>query len=137
MSGTDPTGLATYMCTQSLHALGPLSKPVYAPSSNKLFHQFVAVIRPDGSAVTDGQDKAGESPWSDGKPSKGDGENGNHQCKKVFDDNVCIEKCLMPILTSSQRPKYALIPGTFNGGENCQSWADKTVAECVAQCKGQ
>jgi RHS repeat-associated protein len=132
----DPTGLATYMCTQPLHALGKVGEWVYAPKSNKLHHKFIGVVRPDGSTVTGGQDRAGK-PWSDGTPSEGDGAHGNHQCEKVEDDNECLEQCLLPKMRSTERPKYALIPGTINGGENCQSWAEKTVDECRKQCKAR
>jgi RHS repeat-associated protein len=132
----DPTGLATYMCTQPLHALGKVGEWVYAPKSNKLHHKFIGVVRPDGSTVTGGQDRAGK-PWSDGTPSEGDGAHGNHECEKVEDDNECLEQCLLPKMRSTERPKYALIPGTINGGENCQSWAEKTVDECRKQCKAR
>ena len=139
VSENDPTGLATYMCTQPLHGLGMMGKPAYSPTSNKLFHQFIGIIGPDGKVTTGGQDRVpGILPWSDGKPSEGDGAPGSGaECKKVSDDNQCLESCLMPKLTSSERPKYALLPGTFNGGENCQSWADKTYAECFNQCKSK
>lgn len=130
----DPLGLSTYLCTQPLHALGKVGEWVYSPKSNKLHHKFIGVIRPDGTTHVGGQDRAG-GPWGDGTPSRGDAERGNHQCEKVEDDNECLEQCLLPKMYSSQRPKYALIPATFNGGENCQSWADKTVEECRNQCK--
>jgi RHS repeat-associated protein len=133
---TDPMGLATYLCTQPLHALGKVGEWVYAPKSNALHHKFIGIVRPDGSTFTGGQDRAGK-PWSDGKPSEGDGANGNHQCEKVADDNECLEQCLMPKMQSPDRPKYALVPGTLNGGENCQSWANKTVDECRKQCKAR
>jgi RHS repeat-associated protein len=133
---TDPMGLATYLCTQPLHALGKVGEWVYAPQSNKLHHKFIGVLRPDGSTFTGAQDRAGK-PWSDGKPSEGDGAHGNHQCEKVEDDNECLEQCLLPKMLSTQRPKYALIPGTINGGENCQSWAEQTVDECRKQCKAR
>lgn len=130
----DPLGLSTYLCTQPLHSLGKVGEWVYAPKWNKLHHKFIGVIRPDGSTHVGGQDRAG-GPWSDGTPSKGDAEQGNHQCEQVEDDNECLEQCLLRKMSSSQRPKYALIPGTVNDGENCQSWAEKTIQECRQQCK--
>ncbi|MDM0037171.1 RHS repeat-associated core domain-containing protein [Variovorax sp. J22P271] len=129
----DPRGLMTFMCTQPLHALGTVGEWVYAPKSNPLHHKFIAIIQPNGSVVTGGQDRVGK-PWSEGKPSEGDGTHGNQQCEKVEEDNQCLEQCLLPKMFSTTRPKYALIPGTFNGGENCQSWADQTVEECRKVC---
>ena len=130
----DPLGLATYLCTQPLSALGKVGEWIYSPSSNKLHHKFIGVVRPDGSAHVGGHDRIGGA-WSNGARSKNDAEHGNHRCAKVEEDNECLELCLLPRMYSSQRPKYALIPGTFNGGENCQSWADNTIAECRKHCE--
>ena len=135
-SMTDPMGLATYLCTQPLHALGKVGEWVYAPQSNKLHHKFIGILRPGGAIFTGGQDRVGK-PWSDGKPSEGDGAYGKHQCERVEDDNECVEQCLLPKMLSTQRPAYALIPGTINGGENCQSWAEKAIDQCRKQCKGR
>lgn len=129
----DPLGLATYLCTQPLHGLGRVGGWVYSPRSNKLHHKFIGVIRPDGAAFTGGLDRAGK-PWGEGKPSNNDGAYGNHQCERVERDNECLEQCLLPKLLSNERPRYALIPGTVNGGENCQSWAEQTVDVCRKQC---
>ncbi|MBJ7313001.1 RHS repeat domain-containing protein [Rugamonas sp. CCM 8940] len=132
---SDPMGLATYMCTQPLHALGALGRFAYSPDSNPLFHQFIGIIRPDGSIITGGQDRTG-GPWSPGTPSKGDGtaESGA-ECKKAEDDNECIEKCLMGKFASS-RPLYALmLSGLTNNGQNCQDWAKDTLAQCQSTCK--
>lgn len=124
------------MCTQPLHALGPLGRFVYSESS-PLRHQFIGVIRPNGDVITGGQDRA-DGPWSHGTPSKGDGtfESGA-QCTKVEDDNDCIEKCLMRNF-DSPRPEYALEFGSItNGGENCQDWAKKTLDQCQKSCKAK
>ena len=132
----DPEGLATYMCTQPLHALGAAGRFVYSPSSNPLYHQFIGIIRPDGSVITGGQDRAG-GPWSKGKPSKGDGtpESGA-ECKKVENDNECLEQCLMNEF-AAPRPKYSLALQRLTGGQNCQGWADSTLAKCKASCKAK
>ncbi len=133
---TDPLGLTTYLCSQPLHALGKVGEWVFAPKSNLLHHKFIGVLRPDGSSVTGGLDRAGGL-WSDGKPSDRDGATGSHQCEKVEDDNECLEQCLLPKMLATKRPKYALIPGTVNGGENCQSWAEQTIVECRSHCKAR
>ena len=59
VSSTDPLGLATYMCTQPLHALGAAGRTIYSPSSNPLYHQFIGIIRPDGAVITGGLDLLG------------------------------------------------------------------------------
>ncbi len=132
----DPLGLATYMCTQPVHALGAAGRTVYSPSSNPLYHQFIGIIRPDGSVKTGGQDRAGGS-WGPGKQSKGDGEAGSGaECKKVEDDNECLEQCLIGKF-ASPRPKYSLALQSLTGGQNCQGWSDSTLAQCQASCKAK
>jgi hypothetical protein len=134
LSGVDPHGLTTYMCTQPLHALGKAGHLLYAPDSNPLYHQFLGIIRPDGSVVTGGQDRAG-GPFSAGKPSEGDGAPGSGaECKKVEDDNECLEQCLMREF-AAQRPKYSLILQRATNGQNCQGWSDSVLAMCQASCK--
>jgi hypothetical protein len=132
----DPMGLATYMCTQPLHALGAAGKLLYSPASNPLYHQFIAVIKPDGSVTTGGQDRAG-GPWSPGKPSEGDGTaSSGAECKKVEDDNQCLEQCLSGKF-AAPRPQYSLALQSLTNGQNCQGWADNTLAQCQASCKAK
>lgn len=136
VSSTDPLGLATYMCTQPLHALGAAGRRFYSPSSNPFHHQFIGIIRPDGSVVTGGQDRAG-GPWGPGRPSEGDGAPGSGaECKKVEDDNECIEQCLMGRF-AAPRPRYSLVLQSLTGGQNCQVWADSTLAQCQASCQAK
>jgi RHS repeat-associated protein len=136
VSLTDPLGLATYMCTQPLHALGAAGRMVYSPSSNPLYHQFIGIIRPDGSVITGGQDREA-GPWGPGRPSEGDGAPGaGAECKKVEDDNQCIEQCLMGKF-SAPRPRYSLALQGLTGGQNCQGWANSTLAQCQASCKAK
>jgi len=136
ISSVDPLGLATYMCTQPLHALGAAGRAVYSPSSNPLYHQFIGIIRPDGSVITGGQDRAG-GPWGPGKPSEGDGVPGaGAECKKVEDDNECLEQCLMDKF-AAPRPKYSLALQGLTGGQNCQGWSVTTLQQCQTNCKGK
>jgi RHS repeat-associated protein len=133
---TDPLGLATYMCTQPLHALGAAGRLLYSPASNPLFHQFIAIIKPDGSVATGGQDRSG-GPWSPGKPSQGDGvASSGAECKIVEDDNQCIEQCLIGKF-AAPRPKYSLALQSLTNGQNCQGWSDNTLAQCQASCKAK
>lgn len=136
LSLVDPLGLATYMCTQPLNALGAAGRMVHSPSSNPLYHQFIGIVRPDGSAITGGQDRAG-GPWSPGKPSEGDGAPGSGaECKKVEDDNECLEQCLIGKF-AAPRPKYSLVLQSLTGGQNCQGWSDSTLAQCQASCRAK
>ncbi|WP_417069875.1 RHS repeat-associated core domain-containing protein [Niveibacterium terrae] len=68
ISKTDLLGLATYMCTQPLHALGKFGRLIYSPDYNPLplYHQFIAILRPNGAVVTGGQDR-GAGPWGGGE----------------------------------------------------------------------
>ncbi len=130
---SDPLGLATFMCTQPLHGLGPLGPIVYAPDRNPFYHQFLAVIRRDGSVHTGGQDRAGGL-WSAGTPSLGDAAIGSgSQCSQVEADNECLERCLMDAFVAP-RPPYAIAFGGVAGGENCQQWANRTLADCRGAC---
>lgn len=136
---TDPMGLATYMCTQPLHALGATGRILYTyqPASSPLYHQFIGIIRPNGAVVTGGQDRA-SGPWGPGAPSKGDGSpDSGVQCKKAEDDNECIEQCLMKAF-SGPRPSYALtLSEVTNSGQNCQGWANNTLDQCQRSCKAK
>jgi hypothetical protein len=124
------------MCTQPLHALGAAGRLLYSPGSNPLYHQFIGVIRPDGSVITGGQDRAG-GPFSPGKPSEGDGTaSSGAECKKVEDDNQCIEQCLIGQFAAS-RPKYSLVLQSLTNGQNCQGYAKNTLAQCQASCKAK
>jgi RHS repeat-associated protein len=134
-SEVDPLGLATYMCTQPLHALGKAGSWVYSPGRNPLYHQFIGVIQKDGTVITGGQDRAA-GPWGPGKPSEGDGApDKGAQCTKVEDDNQCLEKCLIGEF-NKPRPAYALTAASItNGGQNCQAWANSTLEQCRSSCK--
>lgn len=131
---TDALGLATYMCTQPLHALGAVGRALYAPDKNPLFHQFIGILRPDGTVYTGGQDRAA-GPWGAGKPSAGDGAAGSGaECAKVEDDNECLERCLLGKF-AGPRPEYALfLPKATNQGQHCQVWANDILSQCRTQC---
>jgi RHS repeat-associated protein len=132
---TDPLGLATYMCIQPLHFLGGTGgKSGPDISINPLHHQYLAILNPNGSVTTGGQDRAA-GPYGPGKPSEGDGASAeNSRCEKVEDDNKCIEDCLKDIF-NKPRPKYALALGGIFGGQQCQQWSEDVLQICRKQCK--
>lgn len=90
----------------------------------------------DGSVITGGQDRAA-GPFGPGRPSEGDGAAGSGaECKKVEDDNECIEQCLIGKF-AAPRPRYSLVLQGITGGQNCQGWADDNFAQCQASCKAK
>jgi hypothetical protein len=134
LSGTDPLGLQTYMCTTPLHALG--GKGLRSGPDilgNPLYHQFICVPDGNGGTSCGGQDRA-KGPFGPGKPSTDSYE--PQQCKKV-DDDKCVEQCLLKKIADPNRPSYSLFGGGGRnaGSYNCQQWADKKLSDCLAQCK--
>ena len=131
MMKTDPLGLATYMCTQPLHALGDNWGPRLYPESrwnpSPFYHQYACVSDGKSSFKCGGQDRQG-GPWSPGKPS--DDQYKPDQCKQEEPDNTCIEQCLLKKF-AGPRPGY----GLFGPGTNCQEWAEDAVSDCRKQCK--
>jgi hypothetical protein len=93
-------------------------------------HQYLCVPDGNGGMKCGGQDQRGEKPtdplWSPGKPSN-DTFSGD-LCKKVVDDNKCIELCVSRAL-DGPRPTYGIPLGT-----DCQEWAEQTVNTCKFQC---
>ena len=128
---TDPLGLATYMCTQPLHALGDKWGSRLYPESrwnpSPFYHQYACVSDGKGGFKCGGQDRQG-GPWSPGKPS--DDQYKPDQCKQEEPDNTCIEQCLLKKF-AGPRPGY----GLFGPGTNCQEWAEDAVSDCRKQCK--
>ncbi len=139
LTNVDPLGLTTYMCTKPLHALGERWGSRLYPESrlnpSPLYHQYICVPDGKGGMVCGGQDRA-DGPWGPGKPS--DDSFDLKSCKPV-DEKKCVEECLLPRVTSPNRPAYSLFGGGGRnaGSYNCQQWADKQVQECKQQCKGR
>ena len=138
---TDPMGLATFMCTVPLHALGGEGRRS-GPDvpGNLLYHQYVCVPDANGKMQCSGQDRANGA-FGPGKPS--DDKFKPESCEKVEDDNKCVEQCILSAGNNPRRPPYWLVGGGTArlGGEvpgvamNCQQWADYQVRRCVAQCR--
>ena len=126
LKSTDPLGLVSYMCTKPLHALGKVGEVVYGVSVPLLYHQFICV-KNGQTTVCGGQDREGK-PYSNGKPSQDDINNG--KCLKI-DDRPCMDRCLEQAIRDPNRPWYGLIgPGT-----NCQEWAKDAYSKCMWLCK--
>jgi hypothetical protein len=122
----DPFGLATEMCTRRLNNV-PLR---FGP----LYHQFIQVPKGNGSGKMGG----GLGPTGSMRDSPGVIEFENQSspkatCEKVMDDNQCVEKCIRDEFKKPP-PNYSV---DLSHGDNCQSWSDRTVMICKAQCKGK
>jgi hypothetical protein len=48
----------------------------------------------------------------------------------VLPENQCVESCIKKTF-SSPPPNYSV---DLSHGDNCQTYANSTVSECVAQC---
>jgi len=118
---TDRFGLDTAECTRRLNnvpfRMGPF------------FHQYVCV----GNAQT-GYTCRGLGPTGDMFNSPGKLETDAYKpsaCQVVQPDNTCVESCIKKTFNSSPVPNYSV---DLSHGENCQTYANSTVSECVAQC---
>ncbi len=122
LSGTDPMGLATEMCTRKLNNV-PFR-------FGDLFHQYVCI--PDGKG---GKTCGGLGPQGKMRDSPGviefEPKYKPEACEKVADDNACLEKCIQDDF-KKPAPNYSV---DLSHGENCQTWANSAVAICKAQCK--
>jgi RHS repeat-associated protein len=118
---TDPLGLATYMCTRRLHNVPFRSGPLY--------HQYICVGSSSGGFSCGGLGPTGnmfDSPGiieSDEMKAK--------SCQLVLDDNDCVEKCIRDTFNQPP-PNYSV---DLSRGENCQTYADAAVNDCVVKCK--
>jgi RHS repeat-associated protein len=118
---TDPLGLATYMCTRRLHNVPFRSGPLY--------HQYICVGSSSGGFGCGGLGPTGnmfDSPGmieSDEMKAK--------SCQLVLDDNECVEKCIRDTFNQPP-PNYSV---DLSRGENCQTYADAAVNDCVVKCK--
>ncbi|WGG51440.1 RHS repeat domain-containing protein [Rugamonas sp. DEMB1] len=131
---TDPLGLATFMCTKPLHALGGDGAKSGADTwGNPLYHQYLCVSDGKGEHICGGQDQRGKK-WYD--PLNGPGKPSNDSydkitCKQEEPDNNCIEKCLLTKF-NGPRPRYGIPFGT-----DCQEWSNDALKQCQKQCKGK
>ena len=131
VSGTDPSGLKTAMCTKPLHALGGTgARSGWDIPGNPLYHQYACVSDGKGGMTCGGQDQRGKK-WYDpingpGKPS--DDKYNPQSCKDVEPDNKCIESCLVDKF-AGPRPRYGIPFGT-----DCQEWADNALESCRNKC---
>jgi len=117
---TDRFGLDTAMCTRRLNnvpfRVGPL------------FHQYVCV----GNAQT-GYTCKGLGPTGSMFNSPGKLESDSYKpqaCQTLLPDNKCVEDCIKNTF-GKPPPNYSV---DLSQGQNCQTYADSAVSECVAKC---
>ena len=119
---TDVLGFATEMCTRNIKNLPFRVGPLY--------HQFICV--PDGK---DGKTCGGLGPTGRMFDSPGtiefEKQSRPEACENVVDDNTCVEQCVRDSFNEPP-PNYSV---DLSHGQNCQEWANSTVAICKAQCK--
>jgi RHS repeat-associated protein len=129
---TDPLGLATFMCTKPLHALGgdgARSGPDIW--GNPLYHQYLCINDGKGGYTCGGQDQRGQK-WYDPISSPGKPSNDKYDpqtCEQKEPDNNCIEQCLLKKF-AGPRPRYGIPFGT-----DCQEWSGDALKDCQKQCK--
>jgi RHS repeat-associated protein len=127
---TDPYGLKTVICKKPLHSLGG-SGTKTGPDKwwNPLYHEYICVFK-NNEWICGGQDRAGNPVWSPGKPSEGDYYSPTN-CEDSKDSNDCVDNCLIPKLTSKNRPRYGIGPQ----GTDCQDWVDDQINDCIKKCQ--
>lgn len=52
-------------------------------------------------------------------------------CQMVQPDNDCVEQCIMNTFKKTP-PNYSV---NLSHGQNCQTYANAAVSDCVTQCK--
>jgi RHS repeat-associated protein len=127
---TDEEGLATWMCTKPLDALGggPGKKNYTDWINNPLFHQYICTDmngRLDlpvcgGKQSTNGEWRGPGTPSNDSYSAD--------RCEKI-PTNKCFEKCVIrKIEDPGNRGWYNLFTS------NCQHWANQVERECTSEC---
>ena len=130
LNALDPTGLATYRCRR---ALGDHDKYSDSTGVGPFRHDYLCVQQGD-HMVCNGMGQTGDGfLYSDGRPTNkvdGSGPDQFHQlrCRKIREDDPCIESCIASRLLSGTRPDYSGI------GYNCQSYARHVSNECALEC---
>jgi RHS repeat-associated protein len=119
---TDPLGLATYMCTRRLNNVPFRAGPLY--------HQFICVGNAQGGFTCGGLGPSTSSIFN--TPGIIESDTMKPQsCQLVQDDNDCVEQCIKDTF-GKPPPNYSV---DLSRGENCQTYADAAVFDCVARCK--
>ena len=116
----DPLGLATYMCTRPLSGLPFQAGPLY--------HQFICVGTASGGFTCGGLVPSGSMFDSPGVVAS---DKFKESCQLVQNDDDCVENCIKSTFGKSP-PNYSV---NLSRGENCQTYANAAVTDCVAACK--
>ena len=118
---TDRLGLDTAMCTRPLHH--------FPFSPGPLYHQYVCVGNAKTGYTCKGLGPSGNNPFNTPGAMESDSYSPS-ACKALQPDNKCLEDCI--------KKKFAAPPPNYSvdlsQGENCQSYANGIVSECLAQC---
>ncbi len=118
---TDRLGLDTAMCTRPLHH--------FPFSPGPLYHQYVCVGNAKTGYTCKGLGPSGNNPFNTPGAMESDSYSPS-ACKALQPDNKCLEDCI--------KKKFAAAPPNYSvdlsQGENCQSYANGIVSECMAQC---
>jgi RHS repeat-associated protein len=131
VNGWDPHGLESFECKKPLNALGGTEDPANSRNGpdlpfNPFYHQFICVTR-DGVTTCGGQGGAGHL-YGPGVPTN---DHYNvYRCEHAYDDDVCLDNCLVAAIKSPERPWY----GWLGPGTSCQEWADDTMNRCIKKC---
>ncbi len=119
----DSSGTDTFSCTRPLHP--------FIIKVGDVYHQYLCV----GSGAK-GYVCGGLGPESTIKSRNTEGvmefERFNaDNCEKVLDDDSCVEQCIITELLKPP-PRYSF---DLSHGQNCQTYANQTLADCKATCK--
>jgi RHS repeat-associated protein len=126
VSKTDALGLATYMCTRNLNPSPIRFGPVY--------HQYTCVPDGKGGQICGGLGPSGRNIRNTpGVIEYETTSSPSSSCKKVNDDNSCMETCIQKAFKNPP-PNYSV---DLSNGQNCQTWANEAVGTCQAECRGK
>jgi len=140
VNSLDPEGLATYLCRRPIKE-GYMKGISTSDWWNPFHHEYVCVTDERGR-VTCGGFTNGKQPGSSGgalpnwfgNPGRPSGEKQSREgqkgsvCTKVHEDDSCVEKCVRKQLAKSDRPPWVI------GLEDCQSYARRTISNCIQAC---
>lgn len=119
---TDPLGLATYMCTRRLNWV-PLQV-------GPLFHQYICVGNAQGGYTCGGLEPSTSNVFDTPGIIERD-KMKPQSCQVVQNDNDCVEQCIKDTFRQPP-PNYSV---DLSRGENCQTYANAAVIDCVARCR--
>ncbi|HLX07830.1 MAG TPA: RHS repeat-associated core domain-containing protein [Thermoanaerobaculia bacterium] len=133
---TDPSGLDTFVCTIKLH--GGRDPNLDGQCRFGLCHEYLCVIDENDNVTCGGQGASDNAGWWDKLfntvPGANDSRAFNRKHCPLVNSNQCVDKCVTGLLSdpSSSRPAYNDF--SWNGGRNCQAWAEDVLFTCKSRC---